>query len=688
IEKISQQKTINLDKNFRTVDTVLKFVNSLFEKLMGSKYISLKNYHFSNNNIDVEILENENLKAPSNVDKADYNAYYESRLIASRIKELVEEGQFNYGDFALLFRASTVDHIYEEALMEYDIPYYNIGGKGFYHGQEIIDIMNGLKAISNRFDTISTIGFLRSPMVGLTDRTLYWILRHKESCILETLDKDIKAIEDDEKERIEKAKNLLKNLITKKGLYGVYPLLMELLEKTYYIESLMLTYSGRQLVSNIYKFLDLALDFDKNTSGSLEDFIDHIERLKDTDESQAKIQSEDADVVKLLTIHKSKGLQFPVVVIPQMARRFNYQQPYILLDKNKGVGFKYDKKAPLYNKIKDDIRAIEDEENKRLLYVAMTRAEKRLLIGNQGKNSGFKKMVKELINNDHIQIIDKLNVKPNIREQIKPLKSGLLKSIPINKKKFPLLNVVEGYDKKVFHRVSASQYIQFNGCRRRFFMNYYNRLSLDLEGRTSNELSNIIEPSTRGNIIHKFCQHYKFGIEPFELMESIVNSFGIEYNNKTKSELDIYMENYLKYHREDYDKIYSEKEFYLLVEDSYIYGIIDRINIKNGKAEVWDFKTNRVNNKEQLIKIYSPQLQLYVNALKRISNFEIDRAAILFLETGDMVEIDIRKESLEKNFQDIKEFIRFINKNNTIEQYDRSNQCDKYCEYNIICNHK
>ncbi|SHD77652.1 UvrD-helicase domain-containing protein [Schnuerera ultunensis] len=534
IEKISNQKTINLNKNFRTVDTILEFVNSLFDKLMGTRYVSLKNHHVSKNKIDVEILEKEDLIAPPNISKRDYNTYYESRLIASRIKELVEEGQFNYGDFALLFRASTMDYIYEEALMEYGIPYYNIGGKGFYHGQEIIDLMNGLKATSNRYDTISTIGFLRSPMVGLSDKTLYWLLRHRENCLFETLDVDVEYIGEDEKNKIKDVKKLLKGLMVKKGLYGVYPLLMELIKKTYYMESLMLYHGGRQLVSNVYKFIELALDFDRNTSGSLEDFIDHVERLKDTDESQAKIHSEDADVVKLMTIHKSKGLQFPVVVIPQMSRGFNYQQPYILLDKDKGVGFKYDKKSPFYNKIKEDIKANEDEENKRLLYVAMTRAEKRLLLGNQGKDRGFKNMVKDLMDVDHIEVIDEVKFKPLLQQPIKSLNNELFQIKPFDNNKTPLLHVVKGYNQKIFSRISPSQFIEFNQCRRRFFMNYYNRLSLDTVGLTTKGETFVLNPTTKGNIVHKFCQYYKMGIESEDLMKRVVTSFGIEYDEDIK----------------------------------------------------------------------------------------------------------------------------------------------------------
>nr|WP_279386033.1 PD-(D/E)XK nuclease family protein [Schnuerera ultunensis] len=142
----------------------------------------------------------------------------------------------------------------------------------------------------------------------------------------------------------------------------------------------------------------------------------------------------------------------------------------------------------------------------------------------------------------------------------------------------------------------------------------------------------------------------------------------------------------MKYHREDYDETYSEKEFYLKVEDVHLYGIIDRINISDGKAEILDFKTNRVYNKDQLVKIYQPQLQLYVNVFKRITNMEIERAAILFLETGELEEIDISRESLEKNYEDIKGFIQFINENNSIEQYKKSEECEEYCEYSILCN--
>jgi ATP-dependent helicase/nuclease subunit A len=692
IEKVSNQKTITLEKNFRTVDTIITVVNNLFQGLMGDRYNALKSHHISKNKIDVEILEKEDLIVPSNIGNSDYSIYYESRLIASRIKELVDEGQFNYGDFALLFRASTMDNIYEDALREYEIPYYNMGGKGFYQGQEIIDLLNGIKAISNGYDTISTIGFLRGPMIGLSDKTIYWLLRYKRKSLIHTLNMDIPYIEGKEKGKVVKAEKLLKQLMAKKDLYGVYPLLNELINETYYLEGLLLHQGGRQLVSNVYKFLEIARKFDKEFVGSLEDFIDYIEKLKHTDESQAKIQGEDADAVKIMTIHKSKGLQFPVVVIPQMARGFNYQQPNILFNKDKGISLKYDNNPAFYNSMKGYIRNKEDEENKRILYVAMTRAEKKLIIGNQGKSSGFKKLIKNLIDINQVEFIDKVNSHGDERKAIKLIDDKLLSVKPFDNRKLLLLREMPGYNQKTFNSFNISQYIEFKQCKRRFFMKYYKRLPIDGMDKSKLEeeketMPIILDPATKGNLIHKFCEYYRSSMEPRRLMAKVANSFGMEYNDKLEGELAPYIKNYLKHYKEEYDKIYTEKSFYLRIEDVYINGIIDRINIKSGKAEIMDFKTNKIyDNKTYLIKNYEPQLQLYANAFQKIANMEVKRARIFFLETGEIEEIDISKEALRENYRDIRDFIAFVTKNNNISKYEKTSNCTGNCKYNIFCN--
>lgn len=692
IERVSNQKPISLDKNFRTVDTVLNFVNSLFSLLMGERYISLKEHHKSANRVDVEILEKEEVEVPPNIGESEYNLYVESRLIASRIRELVDEGLYNYGDFCLLFRASTNDHIYEEALREYGIPYFNFGGKGLLESQEIKDLINGLKAISNRYDTIATIGFLRSPMVGLSDRSLYWLLRNKKDSLLDTLGEPIALIQGKEGDKIARAKAILLELIMKKDLYSVSKLLKELLMRTHYLDSLMFLPGGRQMVSNVIKFMDLCTEYDRSSVGSLEDFIDHIEKLKlkgNIEEAQAKIYTEDANVVKLMTIHKSKGLEFPVAIIPQMARGFRSDSPLALFDKNIGIGLKIGENSPLYNCVKEEIKARDDEENKRILYVAMTRAKERLIIGFQGKNSGFKKMIKDLIDLDSVKLIDNTAGKPAKSEVIRLLKPDLFKMKTFDKSKFPLVGPLAGFGKKKFISFNASQFIEFCQCKRKFYMKYYRKLPSDIvrDNVREGQDGQLLDSLTKGNIVHSFCQHYSSGTDKIDLLRQIVNSYGISYDREVEEILLTYIDNYLRYHREDYDQVFSEKEFFLRMEDVYIRGIIDRINIKGNSCEILDFKTNRVTDLSDLSKRYAPQIKLYVNALKRITNLNIKGAYILFLETGDIEEIDISESRLKENLDTVLDFINFVNSKSSIDDYEASNNCNHRCEYSIMCNH-
>lgn len=690
IGKVSNKKPISLDKNFRTVNTVLNFINSLFSSLMGDMYISLKEHHKSDNKIDVEILEKKEIDLPPNVDKSDYDLYLESRLIASRIKELVDEGIFNYGDFCLLFRATTNDYIYEDALKEYNIPYYNFGGKGLFENQEVKDLMNGLKAISNRYDTIATIGFLRSPMVGLSDRTLYWLLRNKKDSLLSTLKEEIYHIEHEEREKTIKAGEILDEFMVKKNLYGVSKLLKELIAKTHYMDSLMLLPGGRQLISNVNKFIDIAINYDRNTVGSLEDFIDYIERIKskgNLEESQAKIYTEDANVVKLMTIHKSKGLQFKVVIIPQMARGFKSDTSFALFHKSKGLGLRIEGNSPFYESIREKLKGKEDEENKRILYVAMTRAEKRLILGYQGKDVGFKKMIKDLINIEDVNRIEDTVYKPSKRSSIKDLRPELFKVKELDVNRIPLIKELPGFGQRKFNSLNPTQFVDFCQCKRKYYMKHYRKLPLEVFADDIKEDNGIfIDGLTKGNIIHSFCQHYRSEIDKIELLKQIVKSYGIDYDKKVEKLLLHYVDNYLKYYRDDYDEVYNEKEFFFKVEDVYIKGVIDRINIKGNSCEILDFKTNKVTDIDRLKEFYSPQVKLYANALKRITNLNISGAYILFLETGEMVEVDVSQYSLEDNLSTLVDFIHFVNNHSLIEDYEKSLNCKHHCEYSIMCN--
>ncbi|HHV26119.1 MAG TPA: UvrD-helicase domain-containing protein [Tissierellia bacterium] len=688
IEEVSNIKPIKLEENYRTVHTVLDFVNILFEKIMGSKYVALKPVKKSLNDLDVEILGNENLEVPEGESSGDYNKYYESRLIAKRIKALVDERRYEYKDFALLFRSSTEDYIYEEAFKEYGIPYYNLGGKGFYKQEEIVDLMNGLKGICNVYDTISIVGALRSPMFGLSDKTIYWLLRQEEDCILDALKKEIPYIEEKERKKMKSAYTILNKLILKRNMLSSYELIKELVESTYYNQVLMLKYGGKQRVSNIYKFLEMAREYTEEENGTIEDFIGYVEEMKrkGIDESQAKIQSEDGNSVKLMTIHKSKGLQFKVVIIPQMAKKFNIDTSSILFEKGLGLGIKHEDISPVYDEIYSHIQEKEERENKRILYVAMTRAEERLILGNQGRTAGFKKFINEFLGFVEYELIEELEIEKGLTDEVKDLGGSFKEIEPVKTKSFPILGEIPGVNQKKFKNFSITQYITFKDCKRRFFMKYYKNLPIDGHEEIEKEGKYVLKPTVRGNIVHKFCELYRIGKNKNDLLNDIIISFGLKPTYRVLNEVKPYIINYIDNYSEDYDKMYNEKEFYYKVGNDFVFGIIDRMYIKDGSIEIIDFKTNKADNKEELIDRYSPQLQLYTKACKDIYGLEVKKASLLLLETGELLDVDIGKEALDKNLKNIDKFIKYVSNNNSIEDYERKEICSSYCNFNIICN--
>lgn len=688
IKEISKDDPITLDTNYRTVNTVLDFINNIFHKLMDSRYNRLFSFKNSINSIDVEVLEKEDLLIPKGVSPSEYHRFYESELIAKRIKELVLAGKYKYGDFAILFRASTRNYIYEEALKKFGIPYYNFSGKGFFEQREILDIINALKAISNPFDTIATIGFLRSPMIGLSDKTIYWILRHRESTVYNSMKNliNIRYLSEEENHKIKEVLELLEYFYEIKFLHGIESLVNQLISKTFFIESLLLKQGGKQAVANVYKFNNIVEEYVKdNNIKTLVDFIDYLEEIRDMDESQEKIYSEDSNVVKILTIHKSKGLQFPVVIIPEMCSSSNMNFPNIVFSKELGIGMQLDNGKMLYDKIKKQLEEEEKKEMERILYVAMTRAEETLILGFQGKDSGYKKLIKELIDFTQCKVISHIDMEWKGYKPINLINEELTNETSTNIS-LPLLYDIPEFNKKRIDKFSISQYLVFRECKRRFYLDYYKKLAV-LENE---EVKKIDEEKhlggiERGNIVHRFCEHYKPGIDKNNLLEKVCISYGIPYAEEIYEEVKVYIDNFIKLFNENYDKVYIERPFYLKLQDYYITGAIDRINIYQGKAEIVDYKTNRIENQNYLIHKYTPQLQLYAYVVKEIMGIEIESTKIVFLENGQSVDIPIDNKSLLNNLENIQEFMNFVSNNSNIIDYNRGNRCSYYCKHKSFC---
>lgn len=690
VEKTTGEKCITLSKNYRTVNTVMDFINDIFEKLMLGKYEPLDPFHTSENKIDIEILENPEFEAGT-----EDSIKYEANLIAKRIRKLVEDKEYRYGDIALLFRATTKNHYYEEAMRKYNIPYYNTSSRQFFKKQEILDMINALKSISNPYDLISTIGFFRGPMINLSDETIFFILRNKKTTLYNVLGDYIMSESDnlayEELEKVKNAKKILDYFYSIKDICNPSYLLNKLIEKTYFIEGQLLKIDGKQAVANIYKFVDLLEKFEGENRASLEEFIDYIDLLKDKFESEGIINSEDSNVVNLLTIHKSKGLQFPVVIIPEMARDIRSIYPRFLFSKDMGLGIKTDENRAIYDLIRLDKDKREKEESKRVLYVAMTRAKEMLIIAGQGNNKGFKAMIGEKLNPDYFREIREVDI--SIKESQKIRKVTHRCSNEDDKDYIPLIQVKKLPTQKI-ERFNISQYLEFKKCKRSYYLNHYKKFNLtetiEVDAIQFDEVDNndksYFSSINKGNIIHKFCELYEFDMDKKEILTKISRDYNILLNDEAYIELEPYINNYTKYiQSKEYDKVYKEKQFYISLDNGYISGIIDRINILNNRIEIVDIKTNRLKDKEELIKYYEPQLIFYAYAVEKVLGQRVNKASILFLENGEEVDIDLSEESMDTLITDVIEFIRFVQGNSEIKDFLPSKECYNNCKNRNLC---
>lgn len=333
----------------------------------------------------------------------------EAELIARRILQLVVTGEeqvvwespaagepeqprpARFGDIAILCRKRNSFQELEDAFRAYGIPFLNFGSSRFYSSQEIYDIVNYLSVLLNVNDDVALLGLLRSPYFGVSDAELYRIgtsrsgrslweraaQRAKQEGAHEAVRRAIQAIEED------------------RAMAGRIPLsllMRRVLERTGWRGAVIGTERGEQAMANIDKLMENARTFESRGFTNLYDFVEQIrEQIQgDEVESEAPINT-GRDAVLLMTMHASKGLEFPVVFLPSLhspPRRANTT----LFDRDLGFGwnwkFNHDDQKPAIASLMK-LRATEREraEEARLFYVATTRARDLLILSGNVKTT-------------------------------------------------------------------------------------------------------------------------------------------------------------------------------------------------------------------------------------------------------------------------------------------------------------
>jgi len=402
-----------LSKNFRSQPAILDFVNAVFHDTLGEHYDRLYAHRAQTTSTPaIEFLwaprgEDDLSKAHQRQREADWIARRLRTLIDEQAPLVVEEATapgaparvrgVRQGDIAILFRALSDVEYYEAALRRYGLDYYLVGGHAFYAQQEIYDLLNLLRSLNSACDEVSLAGVLRSPFFALADETLLWLARQPGGLSGGLFaDKPPSQLEASQAERVAFAARTLGELRAMKDRLPVAALVNEALARTGYDAVLLAEFLGERKLANLRKLIEQARQFDRAGTFTLDDFIAQLSEFvaRQPHEPPAATQSEDTDVVRLMTIHQSKGLEFPVVVVPDLDRKSHTRGTGIAFDSRLGplvrVPQEREDKHPTtgYDLLALVEQAEEEAETKRLFYVATTRAADYLILASSVESLG------------------------------------------------------------------------------------------------------------------------------------------------------------------------------------------------------------------------------------------------------------------------------------------------------------
>ncbi|MFV9510135.1 UvrD-helicase domain-containing protein [Tepidibacillus sp. LV47] len=395
-----------LQYNFRSHPEIIQFVNHFFQKIMSNDPDSPNYYKDAIAKGKVEWIENPIEFIPIYHDQEDEESVREKEAdaVSLRIEQLLSQG-VQAGEITILFRAMSDIKTYEQALLKRRIPYYVVGGRGFYQKQEIHDLIHVLQYLHDPSNKIAFAGILRSPMVGIKDETLYWVMTRLDPKPISSWPQFFDEIEEKEKEKLKHFIDWFQRIKGKAYRIKVSELVRQIIDETYYKAILLSFPQGRQRVANIDKFIRFIEDFKGENPYSLDLFLTRFDRLLEDgdEETEAAIESEKGNTVKLMTIHQAKGLEFPFVFVPDLARKPKADDSLIHFDTEFGLTTK----VPIedqgftesihYYAIREKEKKLEREESARVLYVAMTRAKKKLFLSGKVEEAKNKEDLMDIV---------------------------------------------------------------------------------------------------------------------------------------------------------------------------------------------------------------------------------------------------------------------------------------------------
>lgn len=410
------QRCIDLGRNFRSVPVVLDAVNAVFSRAMtaeaaGMDYGEREKLYAGRQAPDDERwiggpVEVDIVPTPSDEEDDGSTAFEkECRFIAGRIGELLASGRMaarkdgtleplSYRHIVVLLRsmAGKAD-VLIQALQEGGIPSYAEQSGGYFAAVEVQVMLALLRCIDNPEQDLAMAAVLRSPLVGLDETALAGVRLAGDGTLWQNLPAFVASLPDgvDEKEDLQQFMAAFDSWRTYSRRHGVAELLQRLYDDTAYVDFVGAMPGGDVRQANLKALYDRARQYEEAGFRGLFRYLQLMDKMKEDglDLAPAKVVSEKEDVVRIMSIHKSKGLEFPVVFVADMGKAFNRRdtQDQILFHNRLGIGLKqYDPEwrmsypTLIWSGIAAQLRWEGTAEEERILYVAMTRARDQLIL--------------------------------------------------------------------------------------------------------------------------------------------------------------------------------------------------------------------------------------------------------------------------------------------------------------------
>lgn len=670
INSAGSDSILNLPHTFRLYPEIALFTNNLFKNLFGNPNSKLNEVGYS------ELICARDPELSGKVEillrDEDTASLSEAEIVALKIlTEREGNPDSGFGKFTVLCRKRNHFEELEKTFSNHRIPYQIVGGKGFYQRQAVYDILNMLEFLLDQRNDTALTGILRSPFFNFPDEKIFLLFQRKGATLFEKL-----KIEKESDESVKNCVLLLDKFINISRSLDLNSLIRIILEETGYWSVAASGNDGQQEIANLKKIIAVASDFYRQGLKSLYDFIDFLKTSIDTleDESQAAV-SENESSVKIMTIHQSKGLEFENIFLYRCndkPREDSVKSKTVTVNKDFGIltkvpvenDYSVDYETPDIVNLDNYISRKKGlAEQKRLLYVAITRAVKNLFICASHKEMKLTKnsfldfivtglnidlskedfreasSLKFLINSD-----EGLKDEEMTRElKIKIIQdSGEIRSAP-DKVKFPeipeIVNpaVVEDFPKGDI--ISATKVAVYSQCPLKYHLAYDLGLkkiekyykggsdSFDFSGKEDEENS---FGDIKGTIIHSILESEPEPGKAEEIVERKIEHFSSEINARSvpaeKVKYDVLTDLRCYFNSPVYSEIKSYKnsrnefEIYTAEGDNYLFGIIDKLVIENERLLIIDYKTDNITADQvgERIKGYENQLTFYAFIVARL----------------------------------------------------------------------